>query len=332
MFFHDQLQLLEGLRDDCDILISMLICDEGARTVPAHTSERMVKLLRQPRLLFDIADGWPALEDVSKAMNLSTVLVNELASELERLGAWFGAHNPVKSTPAERHTSTSTINLVSPQEVMASLRAGSAAVPLWSLRQWLDNRVASMNVAPVGKSQIALPAPTRMVGPPRLQPFNESPSFGLRPVGDDRASFVEAVLLERANAAHEAVLQAIRCNLAARGGECFQSVLIDLACILGGSPHIVEAKSISPDNEVEQVRHAFAQLRDYRFRHRAEHPFVGREVGLWVALSSIPQDGWAADFLRHEGILLVWLGEDGKLAGPDIHVLEALPSKQIGMA
>lgn len=327
MLFHDRIQLLEGLRDDCDVMISMLIRDEGARTIPAHISERMVKLLRQPRLLFDVAEGWPALEDVSEAMNLSTVLVNELASELERLGAWFDAHSPGEPRPAERHARTSTINLVSPQEVMASLRAGSAEAPLWKLRQWLDKRIASMNVAPLGESQVALPAPARMVRPPRLQPFNEGPSLGSRPVGGDRASLVEAVLLERANAAHETVLQAMRRNLAARGGECFQSVLIDLACILGRSPHIVEAKSISPDNEVEQVRHAFAQLRDYRFRHSAEEPFVGREVDLWVALSSIPQDSWTADFLRYEGILLVWLGKDGKLAGPDIRVLEALPSK-----
>lgn len=326
MLSHDRVHLLESLRDDCDVLIAMLIRDEGARTVPAHTSERMVKLLRQPRLLFDVAEGWPALEDVSEAMNLSHVLVNELASELEKLGAWFDANNLGVSTLAERHSRTSNTHLVSPQQVVASLRAGSAEVPLWKLRHWLDRRIMSMNVALLGKSKVARPATGRIITPPRLQPFNEGPSLGVRSVGDDRLGLVEAVLLERANAAHEAVLQAMRGNLVNRGGECFQSVLIDLACIVRGSPHIVEAKSISPDNEVEQVRHAFAQLRDYRFRHRAEEPFVGREVCLWVALSSIPQDGWAADFLRHEKILLVWLGKDGKLAGPDIHVFEAMHS------
>ena len=33
---------------------------------------------------FDVAGGWAALEDVSDAMNLSTVLINELASKLAK--------------------------------------------------------------------------------------------------------------------------------------------------------------------------------------------------------------------------------------------------------
>ena len=258
-------------------------------------------------------------------MNLSTALINELASELAEVGAWYDAYDLGRSKPAEKHTRTSIIKIVSPKEVMASLRAGSAEVPLFKLRQWLDKRIASENVAPVGERQIVPLERANMVKPPRLHPFNEGPYVGLRPVGDDRASLVRAVLLERANTAHEAVLQMIRSSLAARGGKCFQSVLIDLACIFEDSAHIIEAKSISADNEVEQVRRAFAQLRDYNFRHGAEELFVGREVSLWVALASIPQDGWAMDFLRHEGILLVWLGKDGKLAGPNIHVIETLP-------
>jgi len=310
----------------------MLICDEEASPIPFHRSERIVKLLRQPRLLFDVAEGWPVLEEVSEAMDLSTALTNELASELDRLGAWVRAHNPGMSTFPERHTRTSMDDLVSPQKVLASLRAGSAEISLWRLRQWIDKRICSMNVAPVDNSEVALPAPARMVGPPRLQPFNEGPSLGSRPVGDDRVGLVEAVLLERANAAHEAVLQAMRRIMAARGADCFQSVLIDLACLLAGSTHIVEAKSISPENEVEQVRHAFAQLRDYRFRYSAEEPFVGRRVDLCVALSSAPQDSWAADFLRNEGVLLIWLRKDGKLAGPDIHVFEAMPFKHIDIS
>ncbi len=329
---HDRIQLLETLRDDCDVLISILIREEEVCVVPPHTSERLVKLLRQPRLLFDIAEGWPVLEDVTEAMNLSTVLVNELASELEKLGAWFNTRGFSPPTPAKRGARMSTINVASPQEVMALLRTWCAEVPLWDLRQWLDKRIAFMKVVPVGETRITLPAPARRIRPPPLQPFDEGPSFGSRPVGDDRSNLVEAILLERANTAHEAVLQAMRCNFAARGCECFQSVLIDLVCILGGFAYIVEAKSISPDNEVEQVRHAFAQLRDYRFRYSVEEPFIEREVSLCVALSSVPQDSWTAAFLRHEGIMLVWLGEDGKLAGPDIQALGVLSSKHIGTA
>ena len=329
MLSHDQLQFLEGLRDDCDVLISILIRKEEVGTIPPHTAERIVKLIRQPRLLFDFADGWPALEEVTEAMGLEAALVDELASEVEILHAWTRSL-PGPPTFAESKTRTNNIDLATTRKVIASLKAWSAEIPLWNLRQWLNTRIASVPVAPIINKPINASVSFHVKRPPPLQPFGDGASLGVRPVGGDRVGYIEAVLLERANVAHEAVLQAIKYVLTARGGQCFQSVLIDLACFLEGVPHIVEAKSISPDNEVEQVRSAFSQLRDYRFRHRAEKPFVGHEIGLWVALSSTPQNSWTTAFLSHEGVSLVWLGKDGVIAGPGLRSLDCIGSKHVG--
>ena len=161
----------------------------------------------------------------------------------------------------------------------------------------------------------------RAFKPPPLQPFGKGPSLGLRPVGASRNILIEAALLERANNAHEATLQTVRCCLAGCEVECFQSPLIDLACVLSHGPQIFEVKSISAENEVEQVRAANAQLSDYRFRYQNEEPFIGREVGLWVALSKTPSEDWTISFLRLAGICLIWLEGSNSLAGPDFSIL-----------
>lgn len=150
--------------------------------------------------------------------------------------------------------------------------------------------------------------------------------MGFRPVGEVRSSITDAALLERANQAHEDALQAVKRLLAAQGVECFQSPLIDLACVLNGTPQIIEAKSITPDNEVEQIRAAYAQLHDYRFRYRDEAPFAGAEVSLWTVLSDAPSDSWTRDFLRSSDIRLIWLNHNGELAGPDLAALRPLHS------
>lgn len=306
-----QVQLFERLRDDCDLVVSMLIREDETPTIHGRSVERLVRLLRQPRLLFDAADGWPPLQDVAGATRLERAVVDELASELDHLVARTDARPLVARTQAAKP--------VEPRQAIESLRRGCAEVALWHLRQWLDGRVAAGGAAAaLGASDVAAPAMGRVPKPPPLRGLDGGPSLGFRRVGGDRVGFVAAVLLERANEAHEATLQAVRSRLASQGVECFQSVLIDLACVLERAPQIVEAKSITPDNEVDQVRAAFGQLHDYRFRHRDVEPFAGREAGLWVALSAAPRDGWTLGFLRAAGLCLVWLDDKGRLAGPDL--------------
>jgi hypothetical protein len=306
VLFTVQVQLLERLRDDCDVLISMLIAREGeVRTVSARSVERIVRLLRQPRLLFDVADGWPPLEDVEKAMGLTSVIVGELASELDHMSA----------SDSQSHYSYGTAY----QAAIASLKYRYAEVALWQLRQWLDRRIVAETTAPARDAFVeAAPTSGHVAKPPPLRLLDDGPSLGFRPVGNSRVSLTDATLLERANDEHEATLQAVRKHLAVRGVECRQSSLIDLACVLNGAPLIVEAKSISRDNEIEQVRAAYAQLHDYRFRYRDEEPFVGRDIGLWVALSEVPRENWTSRFLSSVGIRLVWLGENRALAGPNL--------------
>ena len=297
MISQHHLPLLELLQDDCDLLISMLISSADASPrMSDHRAKRLVRLLRQPRVLFDVPDGWPPLHEIAEATHLIPKDLGLLASMLEIF------------VLAEMPRS----------EAMERLRTECAEIPLFRLRGWLPRRIAAAQAQAV--SQVAIrveAAATQASGPPRLAKFGGGSSLGFRPVGGDRISLTEAVLLERAIESHEAALQAVHRCLTARGIECQQSILIDLACVMDGVPQIIEAKSISRDNETDQVRAAFAQLHDYKFRYKNEELFVGHSVGLWVILSGVPQDAWTTGFLHETGVRLIWLTESGALGGPD---------------
>ena len=159
--------------------------------------------------------------------------------------------------------------------------------------------------------------------PPALRPFGHGPSLGFRPSSTLWTALVERVQFERAMRDHEVALQSVRSHLSVRGIECLESPLIDLVFLRPGSAHIVEVKSLTSENEREQVRAAFAQLHDYRFVYRNVPPFTDHVVTMWVALAAPPADPWVQAFLRNAEVRLIWINRYGAVEGPDVDLLGA---------
>jgi hypothetical protein len=128
-------------------------------------------------------------------------------------------------------------------------------------------------------------------------------------------------LLKDADERHAAVLEALRQRLAGAGLVPMESDHIDLACKVGAAEALIfEAKSVTPENEFIQATKAFTQLRLYRHLYRGEPMFHGRDVRLWVVLSAAPVDFLITEFLRAEGIRLVWVEGNG-FSGPEARLL-----------
>ena len=80
---------------------------------------------------------------------------------------------------------------------------------------------------------------------------------------------------------------------------------------------LFEVKSIHSKNEISQIRHAVAQLLEYRYMYNKP------DASLWVVLSSKPSDflDEHIKFIREDRKMnLLWV-ENSKLTGPDINKL-----------
>jgi hypothetical protein len=80
---------------------------------------------------------------------------------------------------------------------------------------------------------------------------------------------------------------------------------------------IFEIKSITPDNERSQCRHALSQLYEYRYLHSLP------DASLWLVLSRPPQSTWLVDYLMNDrGVEVLWVADE-RLDGPSIARLDA---------
>jgi len=122
-------------------------------------------------------------------------------------------------------------------------------------------------------------------------------------------SQVSRVKVEQASAEHQRVLTILEDALDALSIELANSKLIDLMGIKADWQAIFEVKSITKDNERDQVRHAVSQLLEYRFLHAIP------SAALFAVFSEEPFSGWLVDYLRDLGIGVLWV-EDGCLSGP----------------
>jgi hypothetical protein len=117
--------------------------------------------------------------------------------------------------------------------------------------------------------------------------------------------------LEQANSAHAATLALLSAHLTTHGFIPMSNRLIDLYCHLASGPAIFEVKSLTPENERAQCRHALSQLYEYRFLHSVP------TASLWVVLSAPPLAGWLVDYLRQDrGVGVCWV-DQGRVGGPD---------------
>jgi hypothetical protein len=128
-------------------------------------------------------------------------------------------------------------------------------------------------------------------------------------------SHIARVKIEQANAVHAKTLAVLRSFLESLEFTVSESKLIDAFTELGLGPAIFEVKSITENNEREQIRHALSQLYEYRFLHALP------TASLWGVFSQPLSSGWYIDYLIHDrGVNVVWVGE-GKLGGPSLHLL-----------
>ena len=126
--------------------------------------------------------------------------------------------------------------------------------------------------------------------------------------------------LDWANATHESLLERLVAYLTSHGVQAYANNHVDAFCELpGGECLIFEAKSISENNELAQVRSAVAQLYEYRYREQI------KVATLWLVLSRRPiQESWLLRYLEVDRDIRVLWVEGGELAGPSLARLQHL--------
>ncbi|MBF0555969.1 MAG: hypothetical protein HQK96_15700 [Nitrospirae bacterium] len=118
-----------------------------------------------------------------------------------------------------------------------------------------------------------------------------------------------------ANATHAEILDFLISYLELHGHRIETNQFIDAFTRLKSGPAIFEAKSVTEENELSQVRHGLIQLYEYRFRHKL------KDASLWLLLSREPKEKWLIEYIEHDrGICLLWI-KDGQLSGPSLERL-----------
>jgi len=116
--------------------------------------------------------------------------------------------------------------------------------------------------------------------------------------------------LSAANATHAELVHVLGSYLSSHGYRVEANQFVDAFTRLKSGPAIFEAKSLTDDNELSQVRKGLSQLYEYRFRHRFTN------ASLWLILSRSPKEDWLVDYLEKDrGVHVLWL-EEGEFAGP----------------
>lgn len=121
--------------------------------------------------------------------------------------------------------------------------------------------------------------------------------------------------LDSASAVHADLLDVLAAHLGNHGYTIEANQFIDAFTRLKSGPAIFEAKSLTDDNEVAQVRYGLSQLYEYRFRHGL------KDASLWLLLSRKPKEAWLVEYLEQDrGIGVIWV-ENGQLSGPSVETL-----------
>lgn len=212
------------------------------------------------------------------------------------------------------------IALGEPSREMARCYAGNLGDIASSLR---DGNVASARTLLADLASPDLIRVIQTAGPaiqesaPRIA---NSRSVPRRPRAQQRAGHhVEAASvistyskakLDAANATHADLLQLLGTFLSSHGYRVEANQFVDAFARLKSGPAVFEAKSVSDDNELAQVRHGLSQLYEYRYRHGLTN------ASLWLVLSRTPRESWLVDYLEKDrGVHVLWVDE-GELAGP----------------
>jgi hypothetical protein len=110
---------------------------------------------------------------------------------------------------------------------------------------------------------------------------------------------------------HERILSELGGILSRCGHVAEESQHVDLFCRLKTGPAIFEVKTLTPENEVQQVRQAVGQLYEYRFRYQMV------DASLWLVLSNEPKESWIVEYLQRDRKLNVMWWNGLRFSGPD---------------
>ena len=198
-------------------------------------------------------------------------------------------------------------------EIGAVLRAGDNAAAVSSLKQLSSGNLVHLLVRA---------AQTIEDSTPRIA--KARPLSGRRSVGsEDKVkaparsvlSIYSKTKLDSANATHAELLALQSDFLGSSGHRVETNQFVDAFTRLKSGPAIFEAKNITDENELSQVRHGLSQLFEYRYRHGIN------DASLWLLLSRKPHEQWLIDYLETDrGVHVLWM-DSGKLSGPSLHTL-----------
>ena len=118
--------------------------------------------------------------------------------------------------------------------------------------------------------------------------------------------------MEKANGLHSKTLNILSQTLQQHNYIVRETNLIDAYTIINGEKVIFEVKSISEENEREQIRKAISQLYEYRFLYSLF------DAVLCVVFSQKPFSQWLIDYLlKDRQIKVLWI-ENEKIAGESL--------------
>jgi hypothetical protein len=97
--------------------------------------------------------------------------------------------------------------------------------------------------------------------------------------------------LDLANVTHTTLLDVLGQFLGIHGYRVETNQFIDAFTRLKSGPAIFEAKSLTNDNELAQIRYGLSQLYEYRYRYAISG------ATLWLVLSRAPVEDWVINYL-----------------------------------
>jgi hypothetical protein len=107
-------------------------------------------------------------------------------------------------------------------------------------------------------------------------------------------------------------------RLEAAGYDCFETEHSDLLAVADDRVVLAEAKTLTPDSALRQVRSALGQLAEYHFFDVVQRKaWADRSTRVCLYVTPPPTGEFEAylDWLPSQGIDVLWLGEDG-VGGP----------------
>jgi hypothetical protein len=149
-----------------------------------------------------------------------------------------------------------------------------------------------------GSSALSSPVPYRRRSPKTLSERSERQA--------DPAKRMR--LLEKSRRGHQRALDALVDHLKERGASKLEEQLdgFDLLAVSGGEGLMFEVKTWTTANLARQVRHGWAQVREYRYRNQEDLP---PKVKLYLVLDRKPPSStWLWDFLAEDcDVIPAWI-------------------------